>query len=145
MKRNILFFLVIFIYSITAAHGQGTVIGTWKTVDDNTGEARSYVDIFEKEGMVFGKIIRLLNAEEDAVCDACKGKKKDQPILGMTIIENMENVGGVLKGGKILDPESGNTYKCKVWLSDEDPNVLKVRGIHWTGIYRTQTWLKVDE
>ncbi len=143
--RTIWFFLIIFICSTTVSNAQRTVIGTWKTVDDETGEAKSYVDIYVEKGKVYGKITRLLSADEDSICDACKGKKKNQPILGMQIIENMEKDGEVLKGGKILDPESGNTYKCKIWLSKEDPKVLKVRGIHWTGIYRTQTWLSVEE
>lgn len=142
---RILFFLFIFICSITVLNGQETVLGTWKTVDDKTGEAKSYVEIYEKEGKVYGKITRLLSAEPDAVCDACKGSKKNKPIRGMMIIEEMERDGNEFNGGKILDPETGNTYKCKIWVSENDPDVLNVRGIHWTGLYRTQTWNRVDE
>jgi uncharacterized protein (DUF2147 family) len=142
---KVLFFLFIFIGSITVMNGQGTVMGTWKTVDDQTGEPKSYVEIFEQEGKVYGKITRLLSAGQDAVCDACKGNQKNKPIRGMTIIEDLEPEGEEFKGGKILDPESGNTYKCKIWLSEEDPDVLNVRGIHWTGLYRTQTWSRVKD
>jgi uncharacterized protein (DUF2147 family) len=145
MTMRILFFLFIFIGSITAMNGQGTVMGTWKTVDDKTGEPKSYVEIYEEEGKLYGKITRLLSAEQDAVCDACKGRNKDKPIRGMMIIEDMEAEGDVFKGGKILDPETGNTYKCRIWLSEEDTDVLKVRGIHWTGLYRTQTWNRVKD
>ena len=142
---RVLFFLLIFICSITVAYSQGPVTGTWKTVDDKTGEAKSYVEVYEKSGKVYGKITRLLSAEQDAVCDACKGNKKNKPIRGMMIIENLEKDGDQFGRGKILDPETGNTYKCKVWLAEEDSNILKVRGIHWTGIYRTQTWIRVEE
>lgn len=142
---RILFFLFIFICSITALSAQGTVLGTWKTVDDKTGEAKSFVEVYENKGKVYGKITRLLSAEQDALCDACKGNKKNKPIRGMVIIEDMERSEDEFKGGKILDPETGNSYKCKIWLSKEDYNVLKVRGIHWTGIYRTQTWYRVEE
>ncbi len=126
-------------------NGQGTVLGTWKTVDDETGEAKSFVEIFEKDGKFFGKITKILSANEDAVCDACKGNKKNKPIQGMMIIEDMKPDGQSFKGGKILDPESGNTYKCKIWVSENDPDVLNVRGIHWTGLYRTQSWNRVEE
>ena len=61
----------------------------------------------------------------------------------MVIIEDIKAVGGYWKKGKILDPESGNTYGCSIWFEDGASDVLKVRGKHWTGFYRTQTWHRV--
>lgn len=51
-------------------------IGIWKTIDDNSGEARSHVEIYEKEGMLFGKISKLLHQDPSIICDNCKGDKK---------------------------------------------------------------------
>lgn len=120
-----------------------TPVGTWKTIDDNSGEARSYVEIYEEEGQFFGKISKLLQADPGTLCDECKGDKKNKPVLGLVIIENLQPHKDFWKGGTILDPESGNDYKCSIWFDDDNTEVLKVRGKHWTGLYRTQTWYRV--
>ncbi len=120
-----------------------TPVGTWKTIDDNSGEARSHVEIYEQNGKLFGKIAKLLLADPSTVCDACKGDKKNKPVLGLVIIEDMKSNKDFWKGGSILDPESGKDYGCSIWFDDGNTDVLKVRGKHWTGIYRTQTWYRV--
>jgi len=44
MKYSILLFFTLFSWHL----GAQSPIGTWKTVDYDTGEARSYVEIYEK-------------------------------------------------------------------------------------------------
>ncbi|MEL7121766.1 MAG: DUF2147 domain-containing protein, partial [Bacteroidota bacterium] len=130
------------IINLNINFAQSEILGTWKSIDDNTGEAKSHIQLFKKGDKLFGKITQLLEAAQDAVCESCKGKLKDKPLLGMEVIWDMEAEGNQWKGGTIIDPETGNKYKCKLWVED---GVLKVRGIHWTGIYRTQEWQRVDE
>jgi uncharacterized protein (DUF2147 family) len=131
-----LFFVTIF------GHAQPTVTGKWKTVDDNSGKIKSIVEIFERKGMLFGKIVRLIDpAEPDPICNQCPtddvryGKK----IIGMEIIKGMKKDGDEYKDGDILDPEAGKIYRCKLWIEDGH---LKVRG-YWGPFYRTQTWMKL--
>ncbi len=133
----ILLFLARTIYS-------QSIIGIWKTIDDKEHVEKSYVEIYESGGKVFGKVIKLLLKPADTNCDKCKGERKDKPVLGMVIMENMikNNDGGYSKG-RILDPESGNDYGCSIWLENGKPDELRVRGKHWTGLYRTQTWYRV--
>jgi uncharacterized protein (DUF2147 family) len=120
-----------------------TLIGTWKTVDDETKEAKSYVQLYEQNGKVYGKVTKLLKSSPDRKCDQCPGERKNQPILGMVILENLTLKDGFYQDGKILDPEKGKWYTCKVWLKDGDPNVLTVRG--YIGFfYRTQYWYRVE-
>ena len=57
----------------------------------------------------------------------------------MLVIWQLEKVGDVYKNGKILDPEEGKVYTCKMWIEDGD---LKVRG-YLGFFYRTQTWKKL--
>jgi uncharacterized protein (DUF2147 family) len=122
------------------ANGQ-SIVGKWKTIDDNTGEERSIVEIYEKDGKVYGKIIKLFRKpgeDPDPICDDCdpddpRYKKK---IIGMEIISNMVRSGDEYDGGEILDPENGRVYRCKVWIENKD---LKVRG-YWGPFFRTQTW-----
>jgi len=115
-------------------------VGTWKTVDDKSGDARSHVEIYEEDGMLFGKITKLLDADPSTLCDQCPGDKKDTPIIGLVIIEKVKAYKDYWRKGKILDPEDGNVYGCQLWVEDGN---LKVRGKHWTGLYRTQTWYQV--
>ncbi|MEM6263916.1 MAG: DUF2147 domain-containing protein [Bacteroidota bacterium] len=112
-------------------------VGTWKTVDDDSGEARSYVEIYEAGGKLYGKITKLLNQDSGARCDQCSGAKKNKPVVGLVIIEKMEPQKNLWEGGTILDPENGNEYDCEFWM---DGSNLKVKGKHWTGFSRTQTW-----
>lgn len=119
-----------------------TLTGTWRTVDDETGEAKSHVEVYESGGKYFGKVTQLLKSAPDRKCDKCPGERHMQPILGMVVVENLDMKDGHLAGGKILDPEKGKWYTCKMWLKEGDPNVLVVRG-YLFGFYRTQYWYRV--
>jgi uncharacterized protein (DUF2147 family) len=110
-------------------------IGVWKTIDDETGEAKSLVKIYERDGKLYGKIIKLFK-NPDATCDACEGEDYGAPIKGMVIMWSLEQDDDEWSGGKIFDPKKGKTYNCKIWLDDGE---LKVRG--YAGpFFRTQTW-----
>ncbi len=115
-------------------------IGFWETIDDDTGERKSVVEIYQTGDKLDGAVRELLLKPADTLCDACTGDKKNAPVVGMKIITDMETSSDQWKGGVILDPETGKEYKCVLWFEDGAPDVLKVRGKHWTGLYRTQDW-----
>ena len=133
-----LFFTTLF------AHGQ-SITGKWKTIDDETGDQTSIVDIYERSGKIFGKIVKIFpkpGDDADPICNECpeddpRYKKK---VIGMEIIREMKREGEHFANGDILDPKIGKIYRCKLWLEGKD---LKVRG-YWGPFYRTQTWKKVD-
>lgn len=122
---------------------QSSPVGIWKTVDDETGEEKSHVEIYEQGGKYHGKIIKLLQKPADTVCEKCPGNRKNKKVVGMIIIEDLKAYEDYWKKGNILDPESGSEYGCTIWFEDGESDELKVRGIHWTGLYRTQTWHRV--
>ena len=141
MKNGILFLLVLCL-SLTATAQD--VFGKWKTIDDATGQEKSIVDIYEENGKVYGKIIKILdtNAPKNPTCDKCEGKDKDAPIVGLVFIKGLEKDGEEYNNGKILDPENGTLYKCYIKL--EEANKLKVRGyIGFSLLGRTQYWYRV--
>ena len=142
MKKNIIFGLVVFFSIIFNAQGQ-TVLGKWKTVDDETGQAKSIVEVYEKGGKVYGKVVEILRAEHKKdVCSKCDGADKNKPILGMIIINGLEKDGAEYNGGTVLDPENGKKYKCYITL--ESPDKLKLRGFIGLSIMgRTQYWTRV--
>ncbi len=123
-----------------------SVIGTYKTIDDETGVAKSYIDIYEKNDMLYGKISKLLLSPQDKICAVCPGDKKGQKLVGMDVIWDMKkDSDNEWSGGNILDPESGKTYKCKFWFEDKNYDQLNVRGyIGFSLLGRNQIWYRIE-
>ena len=136
--------IALIIFTGITLHAQ-SVTGKWKTVDDVTSKAKSIVEIYEQDGKVYGKVIKILTpGRENAICDQCQGENKDKPVLGMIILKNLEKDGDEWEDGEILDPNNGKTYSCYITLEDED--TLKVRGyIGFSLIGRTQYWYRVKD
>ena len=140
MKPAILF---IFIFFSSISFAQHSVIGKWKTIDDETGKALSVVEIYESKGKVYGKVIEIFNPKNrNRVCENCSGEDKNKPILGLTIIKGLSKDGNEYNSGKILDPKNGKLYQCYITLDSFDK--LKVRGyIGISLLGRTQYWERV--
>ena len=134
--------LVAMVLFATQMMAQTPILGEWITVDDATNEQKSVVRIYQAEdGKYYGKIIQLFEENAlEAVCEACTGEDHKQPIVGLTIIRDMQLKDGELRGGKVLDPDNGKFYYAKVSLKD---GKLILRGsLDKAGLLgRSQTWL----
>jgi len=141
MKRTLFMFLFVALTGVLSATAQ--VTGKWKTVDDETGEAKSIVEVYEQGGKVYGKVVEILNpAKKNAKCQKCKGDDKDKPILGLTIIKGLTKDGDEYTDGDILDPQKGKLYSCTIKLDGKDKLVVRgYMGISMLG--RSQTWTRV--
>jgi len=119
------------------------LVGKWKTIDDETGQAKSIIEIYEQKGLYFGKIISLLQKEDQGkVCEKCNGTDKNKPIEGLIVLKNLKKEGKSFGGGQILDPKNGKTYKCEISFINEQE--IKVRGhIGISLIGRNQVWRRV--
>jgi uncharacterized protein (DUF2147 family) len=132
-----------------AAAQAASPAGLWKTLDDKTKKEKSLVRIVETNGVYTGKVEKVIDpdAPKDAVCKDCTDERKDQPVVGMTIIRNMKQSYGdkaVFEGGDVLDPNNGKVYKAKLKLVDNGSK-LEVRGyIGLPVLGRTQTWQRVE-
>ncbi len=128
-----------------AAYAQATPVGLWKTIDDETKAEKSLVRISEAGGALSGKIEKVLDpTKQDDKCDKCTDARKDQPKLGMTIIEGVKKNADepYWDGGTILDPNNGKIYKVRMTLKDGG-KTLEVRG--FIGFfYRNQTWQRAE-
>jgi len=135
--------VVVLLFFSTIISAQHSVIGRWKTIDDETGKAISVVEIFESKGKIYGKVIEIFNPKSrKRVCENCAGDDHNKPILGMTVIKGLTKDGGEYSNGKILDPKHGKLYKCYITLESADK--LKVRGyIGISLLGRTQYWERV--
>ena len=124
MKYLLLLFVLS--YPFSAYSQVSNIVGSWKTIDEKTGEAKSIVRIYkDTNGKYYGKIEKLFK-NPDGKCDKCKDENKDKPILGMVIITDMKEKGDKLDGGNILDPATGDKYY--VTISLEKNGKLKLRG-----------------
>ncbi|MFN0216625.1 MAG: DUF2147 domain-containing protein [Saprospiraceae bacterium] len=139
MKQSLPFLLSFFVLGILQAQ---SITGSWKTIDDETNEAKSHLELFVAEGKLYGKVSKLLKSSPDKLCSKCPGERKNQPILGMIVLVEMKEKEGLWQSGSILDPEKGKWYKCKIWFKKGDPNTLLVRGFIGP-FYRTQYWYRV--
>lgn len=121
-----------------------SILGKWKTIDDETGEAKSIVEVFSKSGKIYAKVVEVLDlAHKNSLCQKCAGEDKNQPILGLTIIKGLSKDGSEYNSGEILDPKNGKLYKCALSLETKDK--LKVRGyIGFSLLGRTQYWHRVN-
>ena len=122
-------------------------VGLWKTLDDKTGEARSFIKVWTDKGELFGRIEKLVRKPDEnpnPLCDKCPGDKKDKPIIGMMVMWGLKQDGNTWRGGTLLDPDDGKTYKSKVKVIDGGRK-LEVRGfIGVSLIGRTQTWVRAE-
>jgi len=147
MMRTLL--LLVLGFGLSSAFAQQTIFGRWKTIDDNTGKPRSIVEITERNGKAYGKIVKLFREpgeEADPICDECApaDDRYNQKVIGMEFIRGMVKDPGSSPGGDewedgtILDPENGKVYDCKLWVED---GKLMVRG-YVAFFYRTQLWVR---
>lgn len=137
-----LVFVVLLVFAGNSVFAQD-IFGKWKTIDDETNKPKSIVEIYEKDGKAYGKIVRLFREpgeDQDPICDECTDDRKDQKVIGMTIIRGMEKDDDEWDEGDILDPKNGKVYDCKLW---RDGDKLMVRG-YIAFFFRTQTWLKAE-
>lgn len=117
--------------SVVFAFADG-VFGFWTTIDDETKEPKSVVQIYEYEGKVYGRVVDVLKNKNATA--KIPGSPK---IIGLDIIWDLEKDGDEYNDGEILDPQKGKVYGCAIWRKGEN---LIVRGkIAFFG--RNQTWI----
>ena len=130
-------------YAQDAPHFSSPV-GTWITISDKTHDRSGMVEIYERNGKLSGKIIKIFpGADRDPaeLCVKCSGALKNKPVLGLTFLTDfVPGKEGVWEKGLILDPHNGKIYKATMELTDAG-KTLKLRG-YWGIFWRTQTWLR---
>jgi uncharacterized protein (DUF2147 family) len=140
--------LVLFVVSaVSADAARLTPVGLWKTIDDNSGQAKGLVRIREINGQYEGIVEKAFpKPDEDPApkCAKCDGLRRNQPVLGMTILWGLTKQGEEYQGGEILDPENGKIYRAKMKLTDGGKK-LEVRGyIGISLLGRSQIWLREE-
>ncbi len=141
MKKNLL--IALLTLGVQSLFGQNQILGIWKSVDDEDGKEKSHIEIYESNGKLKAKIIKLLPGAESTICSKCAGANKNKPIEGMEIMWDLSKVNEKEYGnGEILNPKNGKIYSCNITL--ESPIKLKIRGfLGFSFIGKTQYWYRV--
>ena len=130
------------------AMAQNSPVGLWRTIDDDGKTEKSTVRITSDNGVLSGKVEHITDpAKADEKCVKCDDDRKDKPIVGMTIINDVKQDAeepNLWTGGLILDPAKGSTYKVRIKTIDGGKK-LEVRGYIGSPMFgRTQTWIRAE-
>lgn len=74
------------------AYSQTTPVGTWHSVDDESGRPRAEISITELDGVLTGRILRSLLAPTGSgiqLCDKCTDDRQGKPLIGMEIVRKL--------------------------------------------------------
>ena len=63
MKKLFLFIVCLFTFLVSG--NAQSIFGKWKTIDDDTGEAKSIVEIYELDGKAYAKVVEILEKENE--------------------------------------------------------------------------------
>jgi uncharacterized protein (DUF2147 family) len=141
------FCLAILSISTNVCAGPTGPAGLWRSYDDASAKANALIRIAEVQGVLQGRIEKLIlgpSEDQDPICEKCKGSQKDKRITGMLIMHGLVKENDKYVNGQILDPETGETYQCTLTL-DKDGKKLNVRGfIGLPMLGRSQMWIRVE-
>lgn len=69
---------------------------------------------------------------------------RQRPLIGMEFLSDFTFDGDQWSGGKIYDPQSGNTYRSNLTLNEQGQ--LQVRGYVGVSLLgRTSVWIRLDD
>ncbi len=129
-----------------AAADLSSPVGVWHTVDDRTGAQRSDVRIFQSGDKMYGQVVHITDPREAVqICRKCTDDRRNKPVLGMVILRGLTRDGAQWTGGRIVDPETGDVYRCSMHLGP-DGKTLILRGYIMVPMFgRSQTWLRAPD
>jgi uncharacterized protein (DUF2147 family) len=141
MIRKIGLICAVFIFAASTAilaAGSEDALGIWL---NPKGDAK--ITVYKCGDKYCGKIT-WLKTPEDLDTKNPDPAKRSQKILGMDIMHGFKYMDGEWKKGKIYDPDSGDTYSCKMWLEGKDKLVIKgyILGMPFLG--RAETWTRTN-
>jgi uncharacterized protein (DUF2147 family) len=115
-------------------------VGFWLTYDDD-GAATGKVELWQQNDLLYGKIVAIDDpSKAHLTCTKCRDDRRDAPLLGLQFIRGLHQDGESWTGGEILDPKTGEVYRCTLRVIDGGEKLL-VRGFLGISLFgRSQTW-----
>jgi uncharacterized protein DUF2147 len=130
----------------SARADEPTASGLWEKVE--AGKPVVWVLVFERGGTYEGAIAkRFLKPGDDpgAICTKCADDRRNEPLLGLTLIRGMIRNGLKYEGGDILDPRDGKIYSANMAVN---PNgqTLTLRGYMGISMLgRDEVWNRLPD
>ncbi len=155
MNRKIYLVMVILVIFGTAAFlAADPAEGYWKSIDDETGKATAFWNIYVRGGQLFGEIVKITDKPDDTIADKVDPSYSGFPISGdlskRTVLHtpwiyNMSRRSeGDWRGGYIIDPNDGRRYRSDVKFHKADGNKYQVDTLEVKGkilfFSRSQYW-----
>ena len=163
MKKIIALFLGLTITMVCFAQTD-PVVGYWLSIDEKSNQVTAGWQIYIENNLLYGKILSLKDEPRGTLAAECRERYEGFPLSGRVnqmqvagppwIFGLTRNAEGDWRGGKIIDPESGNMYNCKVTFRPAGSraggrtfqnDTLEMRGEIGLGIGRSQYWRKTDQ
>jgi len=140
--HRVLGVLTLLLFAIPALAQGPSPVGVWRTIDDETGEPKSLVRIFEEGGKLVGEIQTLL--PEGRMCNSCVEPYRGTDARGTRILRGFSQRGDTWRGGRILNIADGKDYKAKMKVQPD--GTLRVWGyvvIDTPATRKAQVWERV--
>ena len=141
MKRFLTAAIIFFMYSTAVSADPAE--GFWLSVDQRTGRVESGWEIYQNNGVLFGKLVSALGTTATDTASKCRESYPDFPITGrvnqLTVLGTpwifglrMESPGH-WSGGNVINPANGSIYRCSIIYHAADgrrftQEALEIRG-----------------
>jgi uncharacterized protein (DUF2147 family) len=146
MLKKVIFFIMIFTCLSAHAGKLDSPIGEWITISDKTNEKSGVVEIYDDNGKLNGRIVKVFPGNDrhpNDVCKSCPDAFKNKPIQGLEFLwAFVQKDEKLWINGQLLDPKNGKIYKGTIKLVDGGKK-LELRG-YWGIFSRSQTWIRSE-
>jgi uncharacterized protein (DUF2147 family) len=128
------------------------VEGYWLSVDEKSGKVTAGWEIYQLDNKLYGKVLSSAEPDQPNRCKEsyrgfpAAGRVNEMPMIGTPWIFGLSaDRPGHWRGGHIIDPTTGNLYRCRITFHEADgsrykTDTLEMRGEIGLGIGRSQFW-----